>query len=73
MRDIRVQVLLTPEEYLSLDHLADQDGESHSGLLRRLLRRYAREVTAAEVATLNTSVAPSDGPATASPAHIVRR
>lgn len=42
MRDIRVQVLLLPEEYLALDTLAGDDGDSHSGLLRRLLLREVR-------------------------------
>jgi len=41
-RDIRIQVLLTAEEYMALTHMADEDGDSQSGLLRRLMRKEAR-------------------------------
>lgn len=42
MRDIRVQVLMSAEEYLGLDTLAADDGDSHSGLMRRLLLKEIR-------------------------------
>jgi hypothetical protein len=41
-RDIRVQVLLTPEEFLALSAMSDEDGDSQSGLLRRLMLSESR-------------------------------
>lgn len=42
VRDIRVPVLLSAEEYMALTHMAEEDGDSQSGLLRRLMRMEAR-------------------------------
>ena len=71
MRDIRVQVLLTPEEFLALDHLADASCESHSGLLRRLLLRESRLAAASlaqQVASVVCSSILADPPQSASTA-----
>ena len=69
MRDIRVQVLLSPEEYLALEHLADEEGDSHSGMLRRLFLRHARQRAQR---TVDSSMDGSASSETAEPAHIVR-
>lgn len=66
MRDIRVQVLFSPEEYLALEHLANEDGDSHSGLLRRLFLRHARQ-RAVDSSMDNASSIETEGHA-----HIVR-
>jgi hypothetical protein len=77
MRDIRVQVLLTPEEFLSLSHLADASGESHSGLFRRLLLREARMAASSlaeqvGAALVNSILAEQAPRATADPAQNMR-
>lgn len=63
MRDIRVQVLVSAEEYIGLDTLAADDGDSHSGLLRRLLVR--------EIRSRALSMALEQQGETARPAHKV--
>ena len=41
-RDIEVKVFLNDEEYLSLKSVCNEDGFSHSGLLRSLLKARIR-------------------------------
>lgn len=38
-RDIAVKVLLSAEEYVSLERLADDAGLFHSALIRQLIKR----------------------------------
>jgi hypothetical protein len=38
-RDIAVKVLLSAEEYVGLERLADDAGLSHSAVIRQLLKR----------------------------------
>lgn len=52
MRDVRVQVLLKAEEYMDLSYMADEDGDSHSGFLRRLLLNEKRRRAVLRVADL---------------------
>lgn len=63
MRDVRVQVLLTAEEYIALSHMADEDGDSHSGMLRRLFRKECRRRAA------DLSLAEQGSDETRTPAH----
>lgn len=64
VRDIRVPVLLSAEEYMALTHMAEEDGDSQSGLLRRLMRKEARARA--------SSMADEIGSASADAAHIMR-
>lgn len=64
MRDIRLTVLLSPEEYVALDALAEETGDSHSGLMRRLLKR--------ELRTHAHSMADERESETAGPAQVLR-
>lgn len=41
--DIRVAVLLTADEFLSMQSMADEDGLSDSAFMRLLLRQAARK------------------------------
>lgn len=41
-RDIEVKTRLSSEEYLALNVIAEEEGMSHSGLLRQLLKARIR-------------------------------
>lgn len=65
-RDIRVQVLLTPEEFMALSAMSEEDGDSQSGLLRRLMLRESRR-------RVESSMAHDAEEETAGHVHVVRR
>lgn len=65
-RDIRVQVLLTPEEFMALSAMSEEDGDSQSGLLRRLMLRESRR-------RVETSMSRDAEEQTAGHVHVVRR
>lgn len=64
VRDIRVPVLLSAEEYMALTHMAEEDGDSQSGLLRRLMRKEAQARA--------SSMADEIGSSSEDSAHIMR-
>ena len=49
---IRVVTLLTGDEYLAMQSMADSDGLSDSAFMRRLLKKEARERAMAQVSDL---------------------
>lgn len=62
---IRMVTLVNPEEYLSAQSMADDDGLSDSAFIRFLIRQEARKRAAAKYSDRNGAVA------TAEPAHVV--
>lgn len=48
-RDIQIKVMVSPEEYVAFRTLADEQGQSQSGLARQLIKRAIRDY--AEAAT----------------------
>lgn len=64
-RDIRIQVLVSAEEYMAATHMAEEDGDSQSGLLRRLLLKEARRRA--------SSLAQECEMTSAEPAQVVRK
>ena len=64
--NIRVVTLLTGDEYLAMQAMADSDGLSDSAFMRRLLKLEAQRRAVAQV----SERARLD--ATAEPAHVVR-
>ena len=64
-RDIRITVLVTAEEYMAAKHMAGEDGDSQSGLLRRLLLKEARRRA--------SSLAQEFDMGSAEPAQVVRK
>ncbi len=63
---IRVQVLLTCDEYLAMQSIADDDGLSDSAFMRGLLRLRIRERAIAKVS------AQQSAGSTVEPAQVVR-
>lgn len=64
--DIRVVALLTADEYMAMQSMADEDGLSDSAFIRWLLKREARARAVAQV----SERARRD--ASAEPAQVVR-
>ena len=60
-RDIAVKVLLSAEEYVSLERLADDAGLFHSALIRQLIKR--------EIAAHMRSVLDAQAPDSPKPAQ----
>lgn len=50
--NIRVVTLLTGDEYLAMQHMADSDGLSDSAFIRRLLKLEAHKRATAQVSEL---------------------
>lgn len=63
---IRVVTLLTCDEYLAMQSMADADGLSDSAFMRRLLRLEAQKQAMAKVSAQQADAA------TAEPAQLVR-
>jgi len=54
-RDLQLKVMLNPEEFVAFRALADERGQSQSGLARQLIKGAIREFAESTPATLLTA------------------